>query len=217
MSSSTSSCCFRGPPGLATPYVRQECFQTAYAPGPRSNDCGCCGQQSSGVNCVRTFGTRGSCLYNAECQTVGNRCRNGRCGTFESNNPRVVKTQDAANDPNTYLVRDPSGEQCVVTPLLSTRGRQTEPQCSTCLKTIWQCDRLRNTQPQAYEQCKRFSKCFLYDTVREDGTIIPLSVRMTPECMGAARAALEKCATRCGQCQPTDALARDGGAGRMEF
>lgn len=225
--SKTGSCRFRGPPGLATPFARHYCFQTAYAPGPVGpNDCECCGQNSSGLNCMRSWATRGSCYYGAECQNVGNQCFNGKCGPFESNNPRVIKTMpwsdmaafgaavgmgvpDLARGQNMILVNDGSGQPTVAVPLNVSRTNQSEPQCSTCLKTVWNCEKYRNlNQKQEYETCKRFEKCFLYDTVREDGTLIPVAVRMTPECFGAANAAVKKCATRCGNCVPFDGLAK---------
>lgn len=212
----TGTCIFRGPPGLATPYASQQCFQTAYAPGCESGS-------GSGLTCTQSWGSMGSCYYDAECcSDAGGRCTGGKCSSFVSNNPRVLKTMTwndmalfakATGVPMPsqsfgemmYLVDDGiTAEPAVIVPLNSQRS---EPQCSTCLKGMWQCDKYLspstdypNGHPDQYKQCQHFERCFLYDTVRQDGTIIPTSVKLTPECLGVAHAVLRKCASSCGDC-----------------
>jgi len=103
-------------------------------------------------------------------------------------------------------------ERFVVTPLTSTYRNSNEPQCSTCLKTVWQCDRFQATGDlKKYQQCKAMESCFLYDVQQADGSLLPVVVKNTPECMGCAKAALQKCAVNCAQCQPNDGLATDTG------
>ena len=173
----------RGPPGMAMLYDKHHHFETPYATVA----------ESRGVSV------------------------NDGAARFASSNPRVIRSvtrEEMARMPPCavtgrttpyYLADDGEGRACIIAPLNSSRALHTEPQCSTCLKTVWQCDRFRGSgQRNKYEQCKEFEKCFLYDTVREDGTLIPLSVRVTPECMAASQAAIRKCAARCGHCQPCD-------------
>lgn len=183
------SCIFRGPPGPATPYARSECFQPPYALGSSPDQ----------VNCISNWSSRGSCSYNAECGDIDRRCFRGQCAAFESNNPRVV-----AENAQGYMM-EKNGTRFEAQPL-HTQYNRNEPQCSTCLRTIWNCDRFPEASAEK-TQCQRFEQCFLYDTRRPDGTLIPLAVKNSPECQGAVQAALQKCVTQCGSCIPTDALA----------
>lgn len=175
-----SSCVFRGPPGLMTPYVRQYCFQPSFVSGPDVR------------SCTTGWSARGACMYNDECKS-SDVCSSGKCGVFDSANPQITSTLPDG----TYLVDN----QGTSTPMVAL-GDRNQPQCSTCLKTVWQCDRFKDTDPASYAKCQQLKNCFLYDVVRPGGSMIPVGVKNTPECRRASEAAAQKCITRCGDCVP---------------
>lgn len=216
--------CFQ-PPYSVNPNPQDICNST---PSDQANPN--CNQ----VNCVPTWKSFGTCYYDQDCQSAGRRarCFNGRCGTFDAANPQVIKELSwnelkafgsamnipidprkrpgFCNNPNLLLVSY-QGEHHIVAPLSGNQGHGStvpNPQCQTCLKTVWQCDRFLGTNnKRAYRNCKELSSCFLYDVVRLDGTIIPTTIKMNSKCMQVAHAALKKCASRCATCVPQDALA----------
>jgi hypothetical protein len=185
-----------------------------------------------------------ACYYDSECG-AGNSCVSGTCWqtttpdsqfAYRSSNPRIQKemtwrdvqqfmqatgvgpsfdefAKTSAHGDKMFLATH-NGQSSVIVPLNVDYFNQ-DPQCSTCLKTVWNCNRYKDLADggdaeaqQLYNQCKDFESCFLYDTVDPNGIIIPISVRMTPQCKVATAAALQKCATRCGSAQMFDTMAR---------
>lgn len=213
--SNSGVCRWRGPPGYQVTFARSECFQPPFATN-----------SNTPKNCVKSWSVRGSCMYDAECPGVRDFCENGKCANFNSGNPKVVAqmpwTQmeqfanatgvniNQAPGKDMYLV-ERDNETAVVVPLSTDR---VNPQCGTCLRTIWNCNRFKPNS-QKFQKCKSFSKCFYYDTVRPDGRIIPVAVKATPECLAAGHSAIQKCATKCGQVQPHDVSSMFSGPGRF--
>jgi len=226
-SKNPGSCYFRGPPGLATPFYRNFCFEPPFSTtSPEPNSCGCCGQSNDqhSLNCIRSYASRSACQFSGECDQVGNRCMNGQCTSYLSDNPRVLDEIPSENleayaqamglppprmtcKNQTILVRDKYGRKFLACPLTATDYKKT-PQLATCLKTIWNCRRFKaaGNEP-AYNQCQSFQDCFLYDAVRPDGSIIPISVKLNDECMGCLRSSLCKCAQHAGDCMSFDHMA----------
>jgi hypothetical protein len=120
-----------------------------------------------------------------------------------------------------FLVKH-QGKTHLAVPLNVQYFRQ-DPQCSTCLKTIWQCNRYRDQakyDPEAakmYQACLEFEKVFLYDTVGSSGVVIPIMVKVDPVSLGVASAALNKCAMHCGDVQSNTPLALDNNDFRLFY
>lgn len=96
------------------------------------------------------------------------------------------------------------GQQHIAVPLNTVYFRQ-EPQCGNCLRTLWQCDRFedaaRNGDAQSallYQKCQQYRDVFFYDTMNLQGIVIPIMVKVDPESLQVARAALQKCNQHCG-------------------
>lgn len=225
-------CVTSGPPGPAAPFAPQMCFQTAYVPsGSVANNA----FAWDALSCRTNGQSIGSCSFDAECGP-GAVCDTGRCWpanqvhspwTYSAGNPRVVAqmswqdVSDAARRMNiskefnefaqhyafgqSMFVVEHHGQRCIATPLNVQYFRQ-DPQCSTCLKTVWQCDRFRDPakydpqSAQLHAACLEMEQSFLYDTLLPNGVLVPLMVKMDPVSLPAAMAALQKCAVQCGEC-----------------
>jgi len=113
-----------------------------------------------------------------------------------------------------FLVQH-KGQTHIAVPLNVQYFRQ-DPQCSTCLKSIWQCSRYRDASEsdpvvkEMYQDCLEMEQSFLYETMLPNGVIIPIMVKMNPIALQAASAALQKCAEQCGDCQPKTPMAMGG-------
>jgi hypothetical protein len=233
-------CLTGGPPGPAAPYSVAVCFQPAYVP---NTSVGNNSFAWDALRCQQNGNAVGACSYSAECGP-GAVCDAGRCWpsdkvhspwTYDAGNPRVVAdmsweqvseltkamgmeasfrefAKHFAYGKSMFLVKH-KGQTHVAAPLNVQYFRQ-DPQCSTCLKTIWQCNRFRDAAQydseakQLYESCLELSECFLFDTMLSSGVLIPIMVKMNPVALPAAIAALQKCVEQCGDSQPFDALAR---------
>lgn len=115
---------------------------------------------------------------------------------YTSCNTRVVP----ADAPDTW--KDPKSGDTLVQ-LNSTQGNHSQPQCNTCLKSVFQCDRFKAIgDEQGYNQCRKAQSCFVFDAVRPDGRIIPLSMRTSAECAKMGYPGLRQCVTQCSTCQP---------------
>ena len=155
--------------------------------------------------------------------------------TYDAGNPKVVTSlpweevqrmaramgmekafqefaQQYAFGSSMFLVQH-KGQTHVATPLNVQYFRQ-DPQCSTCLKSVWQCDRYADAAKydaeakQLHEQCLELRDSFLYDVLLPGGVLVPIMVKMNPVALKAATAALQKCVQHCGDCMPNTPLAR---------
>lgn len=201
-----------GVPNFSSPY-RRACFQPPFTT-PCSQD---------NVNCMNTYGIRGSCYYDAACNS-GN-CQNGQCAPFESRNAKVISQLSNA-DYQRYLSstgNTSAGTTAVCSnPMLlvemndkHNKGKRevlcpvdipqnTSLNCKYALQKVWQCDRYKDTGDRyaynAFSLCKDFEDCFVYDTAFPNGELQPVSVKMNNKCLGAAQAALRQSAMQCTSC-----------------
>jgi len=224
-------CNFYGPPSWSDPFARDICFEPSYIADTEDLNC----------QTIYTQGVQ-ACYYDKECGDSG-KCVQGQCWStktpgnpwaYRSNNPRIIKemswndlfafskatgmsqqfeqyAKSFAHGDKMYLAEQ-NGEQFVITPLNVVYFNQ-EPNCSNCLKSIWQCSRYKdqaNYSKEAkmlYNQCQELESCFLFDVISLTGHLIPLCVKMNGTCQGAVKAALQKCSESCGGGQVFDTLA----------
>ena len=197
---------------LATPFVRSSCFEPAYvAPindvnsnepfvsyqshtGITNNDSRCGFDTSYGndvvnkINPMRTtnFDARNS-LWRREYSVIVDYA------------PRDFKSPDGTMCPQQpYYVVDETGTQKVVCPILTSN--HVQPQCKTCLTTVFQCDQFKETNPIAYQKCRDYQRMIHYDVVTPNGQLIPMAVEMEGPGFAVFRAATQKCGTVCGSC-----------------
>ena len=68
--------------------------------------------------------------------------------------------------------------------------------CGYCVQNVFQCDRFPWNSPEA-EKCRKASTCFVHNAPQNDNTLIPLSVKNTPECQQVAKEAYRLCPNKC--------------------
>lgn len=234
INSRSGYCISSGPPSQIGLWGSQMCYQTAYV--PRVSTDGDAFAWDS-LLCTKNGNTIGACSYDAECG-ANSVCSGGRCyptgvshdpWAYGAGNPQVVHemswnqvsaimtamglekefndmAQKMAFGRTMYLVSH-KGQSFVATPLNVQYFRQ-DPQCSTCLKSVWQCDRFRDSDPLMYQQCMQLQDSFLFDVNQKSGIIIPLMIKINPVSLQAATAALSKCVMHCGDCLPNTPLSR---------
>lgn len=194
-----------GPPGFtgpSTPYGKK-CFESPYVTVNAST--GAASHHSQNIDCISTLSMRGPCYFDAECPNGG--CVDGSCGMSEVKYPRIIRRlPDGAQDQKylacregAVLIENVDGTRGAYCPIPYENG--TMPACQQTMQHVWQCDKYRAAGRDAeYDMCKKAEQCFVYNAEFPDGTVHPVSVRMTPFCMDAARASLEQSATRCVTC-----------------
>lgn len=202
------TCIFRGPPGLATPYIKNMCFQAPYQNGgqyPQKNR-----------NCINTYSSRGTCLNQQECFNVNNRCSRGKCSYFKHNNPYMVgdmSNNNLPNQNNNFIVgigwkaRSPpiivqkNGSTIPVWPL-ETTGKQPN-NCKKAIQTMFQCERFGDNTKKGL-QCQKFKNCFVYDIDSPNREQIDIGIVATPTCKRVADFALNQAISQCGTSIPCD-------------
>ncbi len=201
---------FCGPPSWSSPF-RRICFQPPY-----STQC-----SEPQVNCISTYATRTGCLFNEECRTVDGKqgtCVNGQCSTYNYQAPQAIgqasyedvaryaqamtgKPLDAnmprCNSDLITVMKD--GRREVVCPI--SIDTSVLPQCTNCLKTVWQCQRFKGVDDKKYAQCKALEDCMVQNITFPNGTTQANGVKMTPQCVAAAQVALKQCEPRCASCR----------------
>ena len=226
---SRSGVCTRiGPPSFASLYAPQMCFQPAFVPSIAvSNQAFSCRALTCGLGTASLLDTKGT---DNGSNPFSSRQPHSPW-EYECGNPHIVvdvaweevekiakcegwwpQFQEFACKyafgKSLFLVKY-RGEEFLATPL-----NIVAPECILCLKTVWQCGRFcdaAKSDPEArklYECCLEYQNSFFYDTVRKDGTLIPVMIKITPIALKVATAALSKCALQCGNCQPNTPLAR---------
>jgi hypothetical protein len=201
------------------------------------------GCQKNG-SCIPNSMLVGACQYDEECGPNAV-CDNGKCWPkdkphspwwYQSGNPRIVAdmswtqvekiltamgmkqqfeefAKQYAFGKSMFIVEH-EGRQSLAVPLNVTYFRQ-DPQCSTCLQSIWQCERFadgarsgdRESQ-KLYEKCQEYQKAFFFQTLRPEGVLIPIMVRVDPVSLVVAAAALQKCVQQCGDYVPNTPMSR---------
>jgi hypothetical protein len=144
-------------------------------------------------------------MFDAECSNPGDVCRAGVCvsATQVTGQPVVVRTVPATADApeGSLIVREASGAISNVRPIPYENGSM--PQCRNAYKAAWQCGLRRYKSQEEYQKCREYEGCFIYDAMYANGLVQPISIRMTPECAAAGKAALVKTARQCISAQPS--------------
>ena len=195
---------------IATPFARSSCFEPAYVSnmndananepyvsyqsysGIRNNDHSCgfdtFGNVPTRVNPLKTtpFDARNS-LWRREYSTIVDYA------------PRDFKSPDGTTCPQQpYYVVDETGNRKIVCPVLTSD--HVQPQCKTCLTTVFQCGQYKEVDPVAYQKCREYQRMIHYDVVTPNGQLIPMAVEMEGPGFEVYRAAVQKCGTVCGSC-----------------
>ena len=97
-----------------------------------------------------------------------------------------------------YVVLDENNQHKVVCPVLTSLTVQ--PQCNTCLTTVFQCERFKDIDPVAYDKCKEYQRMLHFNSVTPNGSFIPVSVEMDGLGMEVFDIASQKCSVACASC-----------------
>lgn len=198
---------------LATPYARSSCFEPAYTTpmndanentpftfyeshyNIKNNDSSCGFDTSYGngiknpINPLKTtpFDSRNSLWRRENSVVVGYA-------------PRDYTSPDGNTCPQQpYYVVDETGTTKVVCPILTSD--HVQPQCKTCLTTVFQCEQFKEIDPMAYAKCKEYQRMIHYDVVTPNGQLIPMAVEMDGPGMSVFKTAVQKCGFICGSCK----------------
>lgn len=227
-----SGACYTGVPSAPfAPYAPQICFQPAFVPSAAVNNTSF---SNDALSVMPNYSSTGQVLFPQETSPWG----------YVSSNPKIVnvmawedvqkfmyatgqkQTFDdfvtwGALGRNMYLVHYKN--QTMVAAPLNVEYFNKEPNCSNCLKSLWQCDRYKNqmqSQPNnseeqgaatiMYNVCKTCSECFLYDCILPSGVLIPIMIKINPTCLLVVKSALEKCILECGASHSITPMANRG-------
>jgi hypothetical protein len=92
------SCVFKGPPGLATPYLNDNCFQPPFQISRAEDKAPTLSQLNGNKHQYEferkltagllnnSFQTK--CMFNQECADPTGYCSRGNCAVYNSNNPK---------------------------------------------------------------------------------------------------------------------------------
>jgi hypothetical protein len=193
---------------LATPFVKRSCFEPSFltplndqhSDEPKTyynshyndnNNVKCGYEPSYGSNKINPikwypFDNRNSLWHRENSVIVGLA-------------PRDYKTPRGETCPQQpYYVVDETGQQKVVCPILTSHNVQ--PQCKTCLTTVFQCERLKEIDPVAYQKCREYQRMIHYDIVTPNGDFIPMAVEMDGPGFDVYRTASQRCGVQCSSC-----------------
>ena len=223
--SQTGACkYFNGITNIAVPYVRSACFEPAYqnaytieSESKHHNHTG-----SGSLLCTPIPSTpqipghfRGACAFDQECGPT-DICQGGLCqkaSSFDARNsvwrreysrivgyaPRSYTSPDGQQcRAQPYYVLDETGKRKVVCPILNSN--QSQPQCNTCIQSLFNCNRFRESNPAKYKQCLAMERSIHYNIVTPNGQLIPMGAEMDGPGMKVMDLALKKCGHVCGSC-----------------
>lgn len=217
-SSQTGAChYFNGITNIATPFVRSACFEPAYRNTYVHENTPHTQNSRSSLLCMPIRGTqsRGACAFDQECGPA-QVCQHGVCkndAPYDARNsvwrreysrvvgyaPRNYKSPDGqVCRQQPYYVVDETNRRKVVCPILTSY--ESQPQCSTCINTLFNCDRFRETDPTKYRQCREMQRTIHYQIVTPNGQLIPMGAEMDGDGMKVMNMALRQCGTVCGSC-----------------
>lgn len=115
---------------------------------------------------------------------------------------------------NTMFVVEHQGQTFIACPLNLVNLNQ-QPQCSTCLKSIFPCDKFSdmaeysNKAKGAQETCQSQKQVFLFNVQDLNGVTIPIMIKTDPVSVEIASAALQKCVIQCGNIYMDTPLTRN--------
>ena len=197
---------------IATPFARSSCFEPAYVSqvnDENSNEPYVSYQSHSGI----TNNDHHCGFDTAYGNGIPNHMNPLKTTPFDSRNslwrrehsiivdyaPRDFKSTDGTTCPQQpYYVIDETGTRKVVCPILTSD--HVQPQCKTCLTTVFQCGQYKEIDPFAYQKCREYQRMIHYDVVTPNGQLIPMAVEMQGPGFEVFRAAVQKCGTVCGSC-----------------
>lgn len=114
--------------------------------------------------------------------------------------PRNYKTPNGQMCPQQpYVLVDETNTPKVVCPILTSLS--VDPQCQTCMTTVFQCERFKDIDPVAYQKCMEYKRMIHYNSVTPDGSFIPMAVEMSDEGFAAYNAAVQRCSVACASCK----------------
>jgi hypothetical protein len=199
---------------IATPFIRSSCFEPAYQ-NTLKDFLTTTPSTFYNIKQSRAQATDPMCLVDTNYgRTSPSPINPMLFGSFDSRNciwrrensiivgkaPQDYKSKNGATCPQQpYYVLDESDRKKVVCPILTSESVQ--PQCSTCLNTVFQCEQLKEVDSEAYKACKKFQRMIHYDVVTPNGQLIPVAYEMDEEGPQVFHAAVEKCKSICGSCQ----------------
>ena len=197
---------------IATPFARSACFEPAYLGGTSAlfspdplpayqshynvvNNDRTCGFDTAYGNGIRNavnplkttpFDARGSRWRRSNSVIVGYA-------------PRDYRAPDGSTCPQQpYYVVDETDTVKVVCPVLT--GETVRSQCANCLTTVFQCEKFKEVDPEAYRKCEEYKRTLHYGVITPNGYQLPLAVEMDGPGMEVFQAAVQKCGFLCGSC-----------------
>lgn len=130
--------------------------------------------------------------------------------------PHDISVQNAVKLGPSMFRCQYNGETFIIIPTNVQNFRQ-DPNLSIMLKSLLDTSKYEQMaaegnveMQQRLAVAQKQAQCFVYNTIHTDGTIIPLSIRATPECVQLAQTALEKCNQVAGDFVGNDRLATQG-------
>lgn len=198
---------------LATPFARSSCFEPAYITPMNDNN------ENTPITFYESHynikNNDSSCGYDTSYGNgLPNRLNPLKITPFDSRNslwrrensqivgyaPRDYQASDGTTCPQQpYYVVDETGTRKVVCPILTSD--HVQPQCKTCLTTVFQCEQYKEIDPMAYSKCREYQRMIHYDVVTPNGQLIPMAVEMDGEGFEVFRTAVQKCGFVCGSCR----------------
>lgn len=212
-SSRTGQCqSYNSMTSLAAPFVKRNCFEPAFLTPMNDNNSD--EPQTYYQSQFNNISGDVSCGFDtAYGNTLSNPLNPLKTAAMDSRNsvwrrensvvvglaPRDYKTPNGQTCPQPPLiVIDETNQAKVVCPILTSLF--TQPQCNTCLTTVFQCERLKEVDPQAYIKCQEYKRKIHYDVVMPNGSFAPLAVEMDDDGFAAYHAAVQKCGIQCSGC-----------------
>lgn len=95
------------------------------------------------------------------------------------------------------IITDDTGTQKVVCPIY--QADKVQGRCNMAMNTVWNCERFKDSNPKAYEQCMAYQRMIHYDLVTPNGGFIPVAYEMTRAGYSAYQSALKKSMNQCTQ------------------
>lgn len=197
---------------LSAPFVKRSCFEPAFLTpmndsnsdepktfydshvNIKNNDRNCGYDTAYGNNIynpitpmkLAPFDSRNSIWRRENSVIVGYAPRN-----YKSPTGRMCPQQP-------YVVVDETNVPKVVCPVLTSANSQ--PQCNTCMTTVFQCERFREVDPVAFQKCNEYQRMIHYNIVTPDGSLIPAAAEIDGPGFDVFDAAVQKCGVACASC-----------------
>jgi hypothetical protein len=208
------NCFFKGPPGPSTLYAKNMCFQPPFQ------------TQLSNLNCTPNYSYYGGTLFDVELNyPISSNASNSldsfnsltysspysnsfqsssqslqslqslqSHNLYENGNPKLIGVTN-----NNSIITQHKGIKSVVTPI--NLNNSTRRNCKQGIQSLFQCSQLEGKD---LNKCNRKKKCFQYNIIKPDGSLIDMGVVKTPYCKKVAKKAFKKMKSQCSDCFPCD-------------